>query len=154
MDLTIAPISRYSLTWLTSADFFKLYAQLTECTQLEESKFEEWFNELIHNPLFVLFGVTKRNEDVPHVTLVGTACLYIQPRYYRDGAKSAIVEDIVIDEQYRGRGVGSKLLSTILQYAHERQFYKVTLQCSDDKVHFYEQCGFKQVNANMEVRWK
>ena len=154
MDLTIAPISRNSLTWLTSADFFKLYAQLTECTQLDDSKFEAWFNELINNPLFVLFGVTKGSEDAPRVALIGTACLYVQSRYYRDGAKSATIEDVVIDEQYRGQGVGSRLVSTILEYAREKKFYKVSLLCSDENAHFYEQCGFKRASNGMEVKWK
>lgn len=38
MDVVISPISTQSLTWLKSTDFFRLYKQLTECTELEQSK--------------------------------------------------------------------------------------------------------------------
>lgn len=153
MDLTITPISRYSHTWLSSLDFFRLYSRLTECNQLEESEFEKWFHELIHNPLIVLFGVTKSNQGTSQrMTLVATACLYIQPRYYRNCAKSATIEDLVIDEQFQGQGVGSRLVSTILEYTNEMKFYKVTLQCTDDKTHFYEKFGFKKTNNGMEYK--
>ena len=98
-------------SWLTSADFCKLYAQLTECAELDEHEFETWFRELVNNPLVVLFGVTLRRTTVPQVTLIGTACLYMQPRYYRNGATSASIEDVVIDAQYRGMGLGRRLVA-------------------------------------------
>ena len=48
----VKQIPRFALIWLKSRDFFKLYSQLTECEEIEEKKFEHWFNEMINNPLY------------------------------------------------------------------------------------------------------
>ena len=143
-------ISRYSLTWLKSQDFFGLYSQLTECEEIDDKKFENWFNEMINNPLFVMFGVIKSEPQKTGVELVGTACLYIQPRYYRSMSSSATIEDFVIDSEYRGQQLGSLLLSKIISYAKERKFYKLTLQCDQDLEAFYSKSGFISNKSAME----
>ena len=146
----VQTISRYSLTWIKSQYFFKLYSQLTKCEEIDEKRFENWFNEMINNPLFVMFGVLKSDPPKPGVELVGIACLYIQPRYYRNMSSSATIEDFVIDEKYRRQQLGSLLLSKIVTYAKERKFYKLTLQCDPELNTFYSKSGFVNNKNNME----
>lgn len=146
----VQKISRYSLTWIKSQYFFKLYSQLTKCEEIDEKRFENWFNEMINNPLFVMFGVLKSDPPKPGVELVGTACLYIQPRYYRNMSSSATIEDFVIDEKYRRQQLGTLLLSKIVTYAKERKFYKLTLQCDPELNTFYSKSGFVNNKNNME----
>ncbi|MGE5644107.1 MAG: GNAT family N-acetyltransferase [Byssovorax cruenta] len=57
----------------------------------------------------------------------------------------AYVEDIVVNPEFRGRGVGRQLLERGIQWARENDFPGVMLETQDDNVPactLYESCGF------------
>lgn len=57
----------------------------------------------------------------------------------------AYVEDIVVNPEFRGRGVGRQLLERGIQWARENNFPGVMLETQDDNVPactLYESCGF------------
>lgn len=85
-----------------------------------------------------LFVAKYRNRVIGMLTLqefVSTA----------QGGLSAQLEDLVVDEGYRGRGIGTLLLATAKDYARRNGF--VRLQLATDKmnkpaVKFYKKRGF------------
>jgi ribosomal protein S18 acetylase RimI-like enzyme len=57
----------------------------------------------------------------------------------------AYVEDLVVNPEYRGLGIGRRLLERGIQWAHENDFPGVMLETQDDNVPactLYESCGF------------
>jgi ribosomal protein S18 acetylase RimI-like enzyme len=57
----------------------------------------------------------------------------------------AYVEDIVVNPEFRGRGVGRQLLERGIQWARENNFPGVMLETQDDNVPactLYQSCGF------------
>jgi streptothricin acetyltransferase len=59
--------------------------------------------------------------------------------------KFAYVEELVVDTEFRGRGVGRALMDRAIAWARERNFPGVTLETQDNNVpacKFYEKCGF------------
>ncbi|MGE5377976.1 MAG: GNAT family N-acetyltransferase [Bacteroidota bacterium] len=55
------------------------------------------------------------------------------------------VEDLVVNPEYRGMGLGRKLLERGIQWAHENDFPGVMLETQDDNVPactLYKSCGF------------
>ena len=57
----------------------------------------------------------------------------------------AYVEDIVVNPDYRGAGIGRRLLERGIQWARENNFPGVMLETQDDNVPactLYESCGF------------
>ena len=57
----------------------------------------------------------------------------------------AYVEDLVVNPQYRGMGVGRKLLERGIQWARENSYPGVMLETQDDNVPacmLYQSCGF------------
>ena len=57
----------------------------------------------------------------------------------------AYVEDIVVNPEYRGRGIGRMLLARGMQWARENDFPGVMLETQDDNVPactLYQSCGF------------
>ena len=57
----------------------------------------------------------------------------------------AYVEDLVVDQEYRGMGIGRMLLERGMQWARENGFPGVMLETQDDNVPactLYQSCGF------------
>ena len=57
----------------------------------------------------------------------------------------AYVEDLVVNPQYRGQGIGRALMERGIQWARENQFPGVMLETQDDNVPacmLYQSCGF------------
>ena len=57
----------------------------------------------------------------------------------------AYVEDIVVNPEYRGMGIGRRLLERGIQWARENDFPGVMLETQDDNVPactLYQSCGF------------
>lgn len=64
------------------------------------------------------------------------------------------VEDLCVDENCRGQGVGKFIYNHILQYARQRGCYHVTLNvwaCNRDAMAFYESLGMQVQKLGMET---
>ncbi len=59
-----------------------------------------------------------------------------------DGIYRAIIWDVVIHPDYRGDGLGQKLLGTLLNHPQMNRVEKIYLMTSD-RQQFYKQIGFK-----------
>ncbi|WP_414564294.1 MULTISPECIES: GNAT family N-acetyltransferase [unclassified Anabaena] len=62
-----------------------------------------------------------------------------------DGIYRATIWDVVIHPEYRGTGLGSKLVETVLSHPHMRRVERVYLMTTHQQ-EFYEKIGF-QTNA-------
>jgi len=63
------------------------------------------------------------------------------------GARVAILEDMVVSDTYRDKGVGSKLLKYALEFAKSQGCQRVTLLTDEDNVgahRFYERHDFER----------
>ena len=124
--------------------FCRLYAQIAPCEPVDRSVVEDWLATLIANPLVVVLVVVD-DEDA----LIASACLYLQPRLYRDRGTSGAVEDFAVMPEHHSRGVGRCLLDALKRVARERGLYKLTLQCRPDVAAFYEACGYRSTQRAM-----
>lgn len=60
--------------------------------------------------------------------------------------KTLYVDDLCVDENARGKGVGKALMDYVKEYAGKNGFYNVTLhawECNPNAVKFYESLGMK-----------
>ena len=87
--------------------------------------------------------------------VVGTLVIAILPNLAHGGAPYAIVENVVVDEEYRGEGVGRALMEEAVRRARSAGAYKLAL-CSNlarDGAHdFYRSLGLKESHLGFEVR--
>lgn len=51
---------------------------------------------------------------------------------------------MVVDKEYRGKGLGKTLVVCLKLLAMEMGAYKMDLDCADDKISFYKSLGFGQ----------
>jgi len=80
---------------------------------------------------------------------VGIGCIIIEPKY--TGRIAAHIEDVVVHKDYRGRGLGGRLIQELVRVGKQHRAYKVILNCSDTNVAFYEKCGFAPREVQMRL---
>lgn len=78
--------------------------------------------------------------------IVGTAVLAILPGLSHNARPFAVVEYVVVDEKYRGRGIGRELMDYARGLAEKAGCYKIMLTSDnrrEDAHEFYESIGFE-----------
>ena len=68
--------------------------------------------------------------------------------------KTLYIDDLCVDENIRGKHIGSKLYEYVLAYAKENGCYNVTLNvwaCNEPAMKFYQACGLKPQKIGMET---
>jgi glucosamine-phosphate N-acetyltransferase len=96
-------------------------------------------------PFHKIFVAVKNDDG----EIIGSITLLIEQKFIHDGGKSGHIEDVVTRREYEGIGVGSALVSAALEFAKEKNCYKVILDCSEKNVRFYEKIGFRQNEISM-----
>ena len=67
--------------------------------------------------------------------------------------RTLYIDDICVDENCRGKGIGRQLYEFVLQFAKESGCYNVTLNvwcCNPSAIRFYEGCGLVPQKIGME----
>jgi glucosamine-phosphate N-acetyltransferase len=90
--------------------------------------------------------------------VVGTASVLLEDKINRGTSEVsdklycvAHIEEVVVDEAYRGQDIGLKLMEYCVNYAKLAEAYKVILDCSEENVPFYEKCGMKRYEVSMRL---
>jgi GNAT superfamily N-acetyltransferase len=86
--------------------------------------------------------------------LVGTFALLIMDNLAHLGARSAVVEDVCVDEGQRRSGVGRAMMEFAMGAARERGCYKLTLSSNLARTNaheFYRSLGFEQHRLSFRV---
>ena len=63
------------------------------------------------------------------------------------------IDDLCVDENARGKGIGTAIYNEICRYAKQRRCYSVTLNvwsCNEAAMKFYESLGLKPQKVGME----
>ena len=67
--------------------------------------------------------------------------------------RTLYIDDLCVDEQIRGRHIGSRLYEYVLNFAEKQGCYNVTLnvwECNQGAKKFYEKCGLVPQKTGME----
>jgi len=84
-------------------------------------------------------------------TIVATGTILIECKLIRDYGKVGHIEDIVVDDKFRGYGLGKEMIRILTDYSMKNGCYKTILDCSDENVGFYEKCGYERKGAQMSL---
>lgn len=124
-------------------EVLRLYAQpdLDNGQVLDLSAAESLFQRLARYPDYKIY-VACREERI-----VGTFALLIMDNLAHMGAPSAVIEDVAVDPEWQGRGVGRQMMWFVLDLCREKGCYKAMLSSNlkRERAHaFYESLGFKR----------
>ena len=102
----------------------------------------------------ILKKIIENPDHIIHVAeidgkIVGSTTLLIEQKFIHDGGTVGHIEDVVVSKEYEGRGVGIKLVTSLLEVASAKNCYKTILDCKDELIPFYEKIVFKQESNQM-----
>ena len=66
--------------------------------------------------------------------------------------KSGIIEDVVVKENQRGKGIGKLLVNNLIEKAKKNNCDKIILSSSEKNLKFYKKLGFKKNEFEMIMR--
>lgn len=81
------------------------------------------------------------------VIAFGSICIEMKIR----GGSMGHIEDVVVDKKYRSQGVGSMLIEALKKEATNKKCYKISLECKEERIGFYNQLGFEKTGLTMTI---
>jgi len=116
---------------------------LRSTSDLGKNKANEILKKIKQNPDHIIHVATDGEK------IVGSTTLLIEQKFIHDGGLVGHIEDVVVRKDYEGKGIGIKLVTSLLEHAKEKNCYKTILDCKDDVKQFYERIGFKRESNGM-----
>jgi len=110
---------------------------------LDKNKANEILKKIKQNPNHII------HVAIDNKKIVGSTTLLIEQKFIHNGGLVGHIEDVVVRKDYEGKGIGIKLVTSLLERAKEKNCYKTILDCKDDVKQFYERIGFKHESNGM-----
>jgi len=86
--------------------------------------------------------------------LIATGTLLIEEKLTYGGCKMGHIENILVDETYRGKGYGELLVKELLDKAKNIMCYRVDLNCNVELENFYRKNNFNASSISMSIFFK
>lgn len=125
--------------------FFKeqlihLYNQLSPCDTIEDNIFLEFI---------------KRSNAFLYVTekmeVLGVVTALYERKLIHNGGIVCHIEDLVVHQNHRNKGIGSELVTHVIEDAKQKKCYKVILDCSEKMMNYYVGFEFEHKNNQMAL---
>ncbi|CAH1792234.1 unnamed protein product [Owenia fusiformis] len=132
--------------------FLQILGQLTSVGDVSREMFQSRFDSMkaCKDTYYILVL-----EDICTSQVIGAASLIVEQKFIHSAAMRGRVEDVVVSKDYRGKQLGKLLVQTLTLLAKHVGCYKVTLECSDDNIKFYNNFGYEKSAENyMVARFK
>lgn len=126
--------------------YLNLLVQLTDVGDISFDEFKERLNEINKSNIFI-YVVCNEKE------LIAAGTLIIEPKFIHKCSKLGHIEDIVVNKNYRGKGIGKTIINYLVSKAMEENCYKVRLVCNNKNIGFYEKCNFENTGVEMVKRF-
>lgn len=109
---------------------------------------ENLFTKMTFYPNYKVYVAENESE------IIGTFALLIMDNLAHIGTPSAIVEDVVVSENYQGNGIGKIMMNFAMERCKEERCYKLVLSSNlkRTKAHaFYESLAFEKHGFSFRV---
>jgi len=116
---------------------------LRKASDIDKNKAKEILKKIKQSPNHIIHVAVDGNK------IVGSTTLLVEQKFIHDGGLVGHIEDVVVRKEYEGKGIGIKLVMSLLECAKEKNCYKTILDCKDDVKQFYERIGFKRESNGM-----
>eukprot|EP01135_Chromosphaera_perkinsii_P004108 Nk52_evm15s270 gene=Nk52_evmTU15s270 len=119
--------------------YLDMLTQLTTVGDITKGEFEKRFDEMVSCENTYRITVV---EDLNTKKLVCCGTIFIEKKYIHRMAARGHIEDIVVDENYRGMKLGKLIIEVLTHVGKKCGCYKISLDCDSKNVPFYQKCGY------------
>ncbi|XP_030763428.1 probable glucosamine 6-phosphate N-acetyltransferase isoform X2 [Sitophilus oryzae] len=133
--------------------YLQLLSQLTVVGNVSKSDFETQFRKMKETGGYFVTVV----EDIRHNKIIGSATLITELKFIHQSGLRGRLEDVVVNNTYRGKQLGKLVVLTVTLLAKKLGSYKMSLDCKDQLIPFYQSLGYnlEQGNSNsMMLRYE
>lgn len=128
-----------------------LYTQLHDnaMPSMDEKLYALWREILEDKNHYVLVG--KENGAI-----VSSCVMVVVPNLTHRQQPYALIENVITDEKYRGRGYATAMLDYAKKIARERNCYKMMLLTGSKKystLNFYRKAGYNSEDKTGFIQW-
>ncbi|XP_046971124.1 probable glucosamine 6-phosphate N-acetyltransferase [Vanessa cardui] len=124
--------------------FLQLLSQLTSTGNISRKQFDERFTQMKSSGGYYVTVI----EDKRISKIIGAATLTIEQKFIHNCSVRGRLEDVVVNDTYRGKQLGKLIVVTVSLLAEELGCYKMSLDCKDKLIKFYESLGYKLEPGN------
>jgi glucosamine-phosphate N-acetyltransferase len=124
-------------------DYLDLLSQLSivNSNHITVEKFINYVHTL--HDTHIIYVIEKDTRIISTMTII------IEDKIIHNMGRVMHIEDVVVDKNYRGEGLGKMLLNHAISIAEREKCYKIILNCSEENRGFYEKCDFTKKNIQM-----
>ncbi|XP_037953666.1 probable glucosamine 6-phosphate N-acetyltransferase isoform X2 [Teleopsis dalmanni] len=133
--------------------FLQLLSQLTSVGQITRTQFLTRFSQMKASGDYYVTVV----EDTRKNLIIGAASLIVEKKFIHNCATRGRLEDVVVNDTYRGKQLGKLIVVTVTLLAQQLGCYKMSLDCKDKLIKFYETLGYELIPGNsnsMTIRYE
>jgi len=124
-------------------NYLQLLSQLTQVGNITPVDFSKILGK-IQSQIWVF-------EDSQANKIVASASIFLEQKIIHCGGIVAHLEDVVVDEAYRGNQLGQKLIANIVEKAQESGAYKIIADCKPELLSFYSKNGFEKRGEQIAI---
>lgn len=140
--------SQFVLREIQPSDYYQGYLDLMyEFTNYKYSISENEFNSYLSsqkNQVKIVVVFSKKEGKI-----IGAASLFCLKKLHNNPVCQ--IEDFIITEKYRNKGIGRMILHKLIQFAKEDfKCYKIILKSNKENFEFYEKMGFEAAGVEMK----
>ncbi len=125
-----------------------VYTDYNQVIEIWKKSFSNNFDKEI-NTTYLSDTSSVTLVSVDNNTITGVASLHIIKKLTRT---LGLIEDVAVNENYRGKGIGKKLVEKLIEIASEKGCDKTVLNSSEKNSEFYEKIGFEKNEIQMIIR--
>jgi len=133
--------------------YLQLLSQLTTVGDITKEEFEAQFLKMKKAGCYFVTVV----EDIRESRIIASATLVTELKFIHKCGERARLEDVVVNNSYRGKQLGKLIVLTVTLLAKKIGCYKMSLDCKDPLIPFYKALGYslEPGNANtMMLRYE
>ena len=131
--------------------YLNLLSELTIISLMDTNIFLEKIT-LIHQMGCIIISYIN-SPDLEEFNIIASGTIIIEPKIIRGGQNVGHIEDIVVKNNFRGKGISKAILDMLKSIAREKNCYKIILDCSESLKTFYNKCEFEEKGVQMGIHF-
>ena len=135
-------MAEYNIRRLNINDFINYKLHIN--SNIEINKYINFINHILNENHHII--VVEYDDKI-----IGSGTLLIEHKMTYNGCKMGHIENILVDENMRGKNIGSMIVNELTKIAKQSKCYRIDLTCTSDLKHFYIKNGYTNESTSMTM---